>query len=302
MALVVDAVTYSLVINSNDRISGTHNNASYQVNWKDFLPDDYQSYKIAFSFQSGGGFYADGIYSNSGPGVGATATIVSTVVAAVGSTIITLPNYTNVAIGMTVISATGISSGTTVTAMSGTTPFTVTLSSPTLVTLPVGTSFSFYLAANVNQATFSSARVLFMNQGRSFSFDTSNKGPSVNIGILQRDIQVATSKSNSLSCFYCQSPPRSIDRPNQNLLTINIMNNYSFIGGITSYTTTSTGTGANTVITYTPNYSSVATNQNFLTDSNATGSIIQNDMSAYTMLIEFIPISDSKIAKRNASL
>ena len=64
------------------------------------------------------------------------------------------------------------------------------------------------------------------------------------------------------------------------------MNNYSFSGGITSY--------SNGV----PNYSSITTNQNFLTDTNATGSVILSDMTPYTMLIEFIPISSTHIPKR----
>ena len=202
---------------------------------------------------------------------------------ALAANTLTLANNDGLLIGQTVVSLTGISSGTTITAINGN---AITISSPTVSTIPAGTTFYFYAAANLNQATFSSARVLFLNQGRSFSFDTSNKGPSTNIGILQRDIQVATSKSNSLSCFYCQNAPRTIDRPNQSLLTINIMNNYSFAGGITSY---SNGVA---------NYSAVTTNQNFLTDTNATGSVILNDMTPYTMLIEFIPISSTQIPKR----
>lgn len=289
MALVVDSTTYSLVINSVDRIFGTNNNATYQVNWKDFLPDDFQSYKMAFSFQSLGGYYSDGVYANAGANLGATATIVSVAATATNVYNILLPNVNNVVIGMVVISAFGIPSGATVTALNAN-PISVTISTPTLAALPIGTSYGFYLPANVNQVTYSSARVLFMNQSRSFSFDTSNKGPSTNIGILQRDIQVATSKSNSLSCFYCQNPPRSIDRPSQNLLTINILNNYSFLGGITSYL------NGNAV------YSTVATNQNFLTDTNSTGSILLTDCTPYTMIIEFIPLTSSKVSKRGVSL
>ena len=230
MALVVDSTTYSLVINSVDRVSGTNNNATFQINWKDFLPDDYQSYKLAFSFQSSGGYYSDGSYASAGANLGATAIITSPSATAIASNTLTLANNVGLLVGQTVVSLTGISSGTTITAINGN---AITISSPTVSTIPANTSFYFYSAANLSQATFSSARVLFLNQGRSFSFDTSNKGPSTNIGILQRDIQVATSKSNSLSCFYCQNAPRTIDRPNQNLLTINIMNNYSFSGGIT---------------------------------------------------------------------
>lgn len=299
MALVVDSTTYSLVINSVDRIFGTNNNATYQVNWKDFLPDDFQSYKMAFSFQSLGGYYSDGVYANAGANLGATATIVSGVATAANVNNILLPNVNNVVVGMVVMSAFGIPSGATVTAINAN-PISVTISSPTLAVLPINTSYGFYLPANVNQVTFSSARVLFMNQSRSFSFDTSNKGPSTNVGILQRDIQVATSKSNSLSCFYCQNPPRSVDRPSQNLLTINIMNNYSFIGGITSYNGPNVVNGV--ALNNGPVYSAVATNQNFLTDTNSTGSIILQDCTPYTMIIEFIPLTSTKFSKRGVSL
>jgi hypothetical protein len=283
MALVVDSTTYSLVINSVDRVSGSNNNATYQINWKDFLPDDFQSYKLAFSFQSSGGYYGDGTYASAGANLGATASIASPNATGLAVNILNLANVVNIALGQTVVSLTGISSGTTVTAINGN---AVTISSPTTAIIAANTTFYFYIAANLSQATFSSARVLFFNQGRSFSYDTFNKGPSNNVGILQRDIQVATPKSNSLSCFYCQNAPRTIDRPNQNLLTINIMNNYSFSGGITSY--------SNGI----PNYSGVTTNQNFLTDTNATGSVILNDMTPYTMLIEFIPIAGTYIPKR----
>ena len=283
MALVVDSTTYSLVINSVDRVSGTNNNATFQINWKDFLPDNFQSYKMAFSFQSSGGYYGDGSYSTTGANLGAVATIMTSSAVAINSTSITLANNTGLIIGQTIVSSSGIASGTTITNINAN---VITISSPIISSIASGATMYFYNSTNLNQATFSSARVLFLNQGRSFSFDTSNKGPSTNIGILQRDIQVATSKSNSLSCFYCQNAPRTIDRPNQNLLTINIMNNYSFSGGVTSY--------SNGV----PNYGTVTSNQNFLTDTNASGSVILPDMTPYTMLIEFIPISSTQIAKR----
>jgi hypothetical protein len=283
MALVDDSTTYSLVINSVDRIAGTNNNATYQVNWKDFLPDDFQSYKMAFSFQSSGCYYGDGSYASSGTNLGATAPILSPAATALAANTLNLANVIGLLVGQTVVSATGISSGTSITAITGN---AITISTPTVATIPANTTFNFYSSANLNQATFSSARVLFFNQGRSFSYDTFNRGPSTNIGILQRDIQVSTSESNSLSCFYCQNAPRTINRPNQNLLTINIMNSYSFSGGITSY--------SNGV----PTYSTISTNQNFLTDTNATGTVMSNDMTPYTMLVEFIPIASTQIAKR----
>jgi hypothetical protein len=287
MALVVDSTTYTLVINSADRISGTNNNATFQVNWRDFLPDNYDTYKLAFSFQTYGGYYGDGTFSSSGPNIGATTNTPTTVVGNIGNTTLTFANTIGMSVGQIVI-ANGIPSSTTVVSIN-TSTFVVTLSTAIVAQMSIGTNIAFYAAANVNAATFSSARVLLINQGRSFSFDTQNKGPSSNLGILQRDIQLANSKSNSLSAFYCQNPPRSIARPNQNLITINIMNNYTFAGGIIGYS------GVNNSI---PIYSTTLTNQNFLTDTNATGSIESTDMTGYTMIIEFIPMASTLLPNR----
>ena len=110
MALVVDSTTYSLVINSVDRVSGTNNNATFQINWKDFLPDDYQSYKLAFSFQSSGGYYSDGSYASAGANLGATAIITSPSATAIASNTLTLANNVGLLVGQTVVSLTGISS------------------------------------------------------------------------------------------------------------------------------------------------------------------------------------------------
>ena len=63
MAVVVDKYnekTYTLVINSGDKVSGTHNNATFLVNWDMFLPRDITNYKVLFAFQSSGGYYSDG--------------------------------------------------------------------------------------------------------------------------------------------------------------------------------------------------------------------------------------------------
>ena len=283
MALVVDSTSYTLVINSADKISGTNNNATYQVNWRDFLPDNFQCYKVAFSFQTIGGYYGDGLFSSQGSNIGSVLSTTNSAIANNNVTTITLTSVLNLVVGQVVICPIGIPAGTTILSISST---NISISTPTITQIPAGTTFQFYTPNNTNTATFSSARVLFLNQGRSFSFDTQNKGPSSNLGILQRDIQLASSKSNSLSCFYCQNPPRTIARPDQNLITVNIMNNYSFAGGIVSYN--------NGV----PTYSSTATNQNFLTDTNATGSIISNDMTGYTMLMEFIPIASSSLKDR----
>ena len=55
----LDKNSYTLFLNSTDKVSGSNNNANYQVNWDDFLPRDIDNYKVVFSFQTAGGYYRD---------------------------------------------------------------------------------------------------------------------------------------------------------------------------------------------------------------------------------------------------
>jgi hypothetical protein len=43
--------SYTLFLNSTDKVSGTNNNANYDVNWDDFLPRDIDYYKVVFLFK-----------------------------------------------------------------------------------------------------------------------------------------------------------------------------------------------------------------------------------------------------------
>ena len=40
---------YNLYLASNDKISGTNNNAVFNVNWESFLPRDFDTYQIMFN-------------------------------------------------------------------------------------------------------------------------------------------------------------------------------------------------------------------------------------------------------------
>lgn len=60
----LDNPTYSLVINSANKISGTNNNATFDIHWDDFLPKEYNMYKVAFNFNSVAGYYKDATYSS----------------------------------------------------------------------------------------------------------------------------------------------------------------------------------------------------------------------------------------------
>jgi hypothetical protein len=108
---------------------------------------------------------------------------------------------------------------------------------------------------------FSTAKIITNLQGASFSYDSStNSGTNV-LGLLQRDIQTTTSNSNTLSCFFYQNASKTIVRPSSNAFTISIYNNYL----------------VNTL----------------LVDTNAAGTALSGDMTAWTGLFEFIPITDS---------
>jgi hypothetical protein len=175
MAQILDKPTYNLIINSSDKIYGTNNNATFQINWDDFLPRKFNMYKVIFSFQTTGGYYKDN-----------TAT-------------------------------------------------------------PI---------------VYSAGKVYINTLGRSFSFDTSTKSPSTMLGIIQRDIQTTTSSSNCLSCFYLQNAPRTISRPNQNLITIQIYNTY--------------------------------TGQLLTNTDNSANSVPTADMTSWTMLLDLIPVDQDE--------
>ena len=129
--------SYVLYLNSVDKISGTNNNASYNVNWSAFLPYKVQQYKMTFNFLSNGGQYKDN------------------------------PN--------------------------------------------------FYASAKIYCDFISSSN----------SYDSSLGCISKLIGVVGRDIQSATSSSNTFSCFYGQNAPKIIKAPTQNVFNVSIYNTAS---------------------------------------------------------------------------
>lgn len=167
---------YNSIVNNNVSLRNT---ATFQINWADILPLEYQQYKVIFSFQTSGGAYKD-----------------------------------------------------------------ITTVSPNTI--------------------FSQAKIFVNFQGRSYSFDTGTKGHSTLMGVILRDIQTSTSNSNNLSCYYMYNPPKTVDRPNQNNITVSLVNTNNNLPIVDTY-----GSGT----TY-----------------------LAQDMTPWTMIIEFVPIEDSKIA------
>ena len=56
--------SYTLYLNSLDKIDGSNNNCRFNVIWDSFLPRDFSFYKVYFSFYSVGGNYKDATYSS----------------------------------------------------------------------------------------------------------------------------------------------------------------------------------------------------------------------------------------------
>lgn len=65
---------YVIVLNSNDKTSGTNNNAQFFVDYS-FLPKNYQYFKMSYAFQSVGGVFKDSIIECGATSSGALLTI-----------------------------------------------------------------------------------------------------------------------------------------------------------------------------------------------------------------------------------
>lgn len=66
--------TYVVVLNSNNKTTGTNNQAQFNIDYS-FLPKNFQYYKMNYSFQSAGGVYKDQIIEFGGSTSGNTLTI-----------------------------------------------------------------------------------------------------------------------------------------------------------------------------------------------------------------------------------
>lgn len=56
---ILEERSYVLYLNSVDKVSGTNNAATFNVDWQDFLPTNFNEYKVIWSFQTTGGYYKD---------------------------------------------------------------------------------------------------------------------------------------------------------------------------------------------------------------------------------------------------
>ena len=324
----LDKPSYTLFLNSTDKISGTNNNANYQVNWDDFLPREIENYKVVYSFQTAGGFYRDNfaqfkvitfvapiqasyqiataaVYNpitnttsllisvlTNGPlllnnyiGYGGKTYLIIQQASAVGDTCIVqgnavLPlNATLYALHTTLLTCDtvngylgSISVGQIINNNGYSIPI-IRITNPNTTTtqvLVIGSIFTPLIPPMAvvyasNGSTYNGCKIVANLLGQSKSFDTNSICPSLTLGYGFRDVQISSSNSNCLSTFYMQNPPKSISRPNQNIINIQMFNNSNvFTNGVLTQ---------NQLLVNTDYFSNPLT-----------------DMTSYSMIIEFIPL------------
>jgi hypothetical protein len=124
-----------------------------------------------------------------------------------------------------------------------------------------------YYKDTAGSACYSTAKVSVNFGSRSFCYETSTRGTTNTLGYIYRNIQTTTSDSNYLSSSYMQLPPKTIGRPGANSVTFTITNMYS--GAV-------------------------------LTNTDNTGTAT-SDMTSWQCVLEFVPISASKIQDEHYS-
>jgi len=323
----LDKNSYTLFLNSTDKVSGTNNNANYDVNWDDFLPRDIDNYKVVFSFQTAGGYYRDNfsqfkvtaltapvqctyqtsaiiynpitnstsllisvltngpLFLNSNVLYGGKSYLITQQANAVGDTLI-VQGYLPVPLNTTLYAEfytqltcdtvngyTGsLSVGQAINNNGKSYPVLkiTNLGNTATLVIVMGVIYSAQIPINSvvyasNNSTYNGCKIVANFLGQSKSFDTSSKCPSLTLGYGFRDVQISTSNSNCLSTFYMQNTPKTIQRPNQNLINIQIYNNSNV------YTN-----------------GSLIQNQ-FLVNTDYFSNPLA-DMTSYSMIIEFIPL------------
>ena len=116
-----------------------------------------------------------------------------------------------------------------------------------------------YFKDNAAVIVYTSAKIFVDFGCSSNSYSTTSNAPTTMLGLINRDIQVAAgTSSNVFSAFFYQNCSKTITRPTQNLITVNILNIFT-----------------NALITNT---------------DNATPSVPTPDFVPWNMIIEFIPI------------
>ena len=276
---ILKKTTYEVYLSSADKVSGTNNNATYEINFHDLLPLKYKAYKMIWNLSTSGGLYKDSSNITSNINVALSAGVnklkfASTVgmyagmlvtglnippntyvtystntasqttntngIAASGSYNLTFGTsgwYTGQYVGM-LVTGLNIQPDTYITVVSPSNY--TTLSKPITGSIPSGTPISFTGFVNVSNSTtgiipsgtsilvtgsiYGGAKVYCDFGGTSYSFDTSSKGPSQCVDYITRDPQGTTTSSNTLSCFYSQNCPKTMSRPSQNTVTIQIYN------------------------------------------------------------------------------
>ena len=109
-----------------------------------------------------------------------TNTITTTLTAnyTLGGTVFTVASNAGILVGMTPL-ITGVATTCVVNSVNGS---AITVSTAGTASIGNGTTVTFGF---LNRVTFSASRIFMTLGNRSYSFDTSTKSPSLNLGIIQ---------------------------------------------------------------------------------------------------------------------
>ena len=67
-----------------------------------------------------------------------------------------------------------------------------------------------------NTTIYSTCKIVFDSQGRSFSYDTGSIGPSLTLGYANREPSNVASSTNGFNAFFNYNASKTISRPTQN--------------------------------------------------------------------------------------
>lgn len=132
------------------------------------------------------------------------------------------------------------------------------------------TSPGYYKDDTTNNRYYANCEINVDFGSKNFSYDTKQQAQSVTLGYAQRDIQSASANNakNTYACFFNYNCPKTIARPENNIMTINIYNMYNVVNG------------SNTLLYDT---------------SNAATPVVQGDMTPWSMIMSFSPVIPLKL-------
>ena len=303
--------TYTLFINSTDKISGTNNNGQYNINWDDFLPRGYNFFKMIFNFQTGGGYYKDFTTTTTTQATAAALTVTTSTVTNASTTVILSASNPNILIGQSITNA-NISGSCFVAGIVGN---VLTLSSKQ--TIPSGQTLTFIFTnstsvllsatnaniainqsvsnGSINQPCFVSAingTLLTLSTPQTITAGQILTFQSINVFAAARVVFNTGGKSHSFDTK-TMSQSNTIGYIQRDIQTTASSSNT--LGCFFNFNAPKTISRPNQNVATISIYNTCFTtaSNSLLVDTNSAGNALLSDMNNWNMIIQFIPIEDS---------